>query len=328
MQRRDFVKLMGGAAAALPLTARAQGASRRLGFLCLSFPTEGFGKALSGAFLEELGARGWKEGVNLHIDWRWYGADLALAEHQAAELVTLKPDLLLAGGNPAVEGVRHHTKTIPAVFALVSDPVGLGYVESLAHPGGNITGFSSYDPPMYTKQLQMFTEITPQATTVAVLYNPETAPYGGPMVKLLENAAPFVGVTVQDAPCHDDAGIEAVMASLSLGGNGGLLALGDIFNVAHRETIVGLALKYKIPTFVNARPMIEGGGLMLYGPDFPDLFRRSATYVDRIFKGEKPAGLPVQTPTKFALVINLKTAKALGVTIPPKLLFTADEVIE
>jgi putative ABC transport system substrate-binding protein len=280
------------------------------------------------AFAQTLSALGWKEGANLHIDWRWYGADLALAEHQAAELVALKPDLLLAGGNPAVEGVRHHTKTIPAVFALVSDPVGLGYVESLAHPGGNITGFSSYDPPMYTKQLQMFTEITPQATTVAVLYNPETAPFGSPMVRLLENAAPSIGVTVQDAQCHDDAGIEAVMASLSRGGNGGLLALGDIFNVAHRETIVALALKYKIPTFVNARPIIEGGGLMSYGPDFPDLFRRSATYVDRIFKGEKPADLPVQTPTKFALVINLKTAKALGVTIPPKLLFTADEVIE
>jgi putative ABC transport system substrate-binding protein len=327
MKRREFLSVLGGAAA-WPMAARAQGATRRLGFLCLSFPTDVFGKSLSGAFLEELGARGWNEGVNLHIDWRWYGADLALAEHQAAELVALKPDLLLAGGNPAVEGVRHHTKTIPAVFALVSDPVGLGYVESLAHPGGNITGFSSYDPPMYTKQLQMFTEITPQATTVAVLYNPETAPYGSLMVRLLENAAPSIGVTVQDAQCHDDAGIEAVMASLSRGGNGGLLALGDIFNVAHRETIVALALKYKIPTFVNARPIIEGGGLMLYGPDFPDLFRRSATYVDRIFKGEKPADLPVQTPTKFALVINLRTAKALGVTIPPKLLFTADEVIE
>jgi putative ABC transport system substrate-binding protein len=330
MQRRDFIVLLGGAAAAWPFTARAQQPAemRRLGFLCLGLPIDPFGKGMMDAFAQALSALGWKEGANLHIDWRWYGADAALAKRQAAELIALKPDVLLAGGNPAAEGVRQQTKTIPIVFALVTDPVGLGYVQSLAHPGGNITGFSSYDPPLYTKELQIFTEINPPASTVAVLYNPETAPYARRILRAMEDATQAMGVTLRDAPCHDDNEIEAVMVSLASGGGGGLIALGDIFNQVHREAIVALALKYKIPAAVNSRQIIEGGGLFFYGPDFPDLFRRSAAYVDRILKGEKPVDLPVQAPTKWQLVVNLKTAKALGIEIPAKLLFTADEVIE
>jgi putative ABC transport system substrate-binding protein len=322
--------LLGGAVVAWPRAARAQqqGATRRLGFLGLGLASDTFGKNIIAAFLQGLGALGWTERVNLHIDWRWYGADATLGERQAAELIALKPDVLLAGGNPAVEKVRQQTKTIPVVFALISDPVGMGYVDSLAHPGGNTTGFESYDPPIYTKELQMLTEITPPASTVAILYNPETAPYASRMVRVMEDAAKSIGVAVRDAPCHDDTGIEAVMASLAKGGGGGLLALGDIFTQVHREAIVALALKYKIPTVANTRQIAESGALISYALDIPDLFRRSATYVDRILKGEKPAELPVQAPTKFELLINLKTAKALGITVPNKLLATADEVIE
>jgi putative tryptophan/tyrosine transport system substrate-binding protein len=330
MKRREFITLLGGAAVAWPLAARAQpqGGIRRLGFLSLGLPNDAFGKDNADAFLQALGALGWKEGANLQIDWRWYGADSALAQRQAAELIALKPDVVLAGGNPAVEKVQQQTKVIPIVFALVSDPVGMGYVDSLAHPGGNITGFMSYDPPIYTKQIQMLTEITPPATTVAVLYNPATAPYGSRMVRTMEDSAKSIGVVVRDAPCRDETGIEAVMAALAKEGGGGLLALGDIFTQVHREAIAVLSLKYKIPTVVNTRQAVESGGFILYGVDIPDLFRRSATYVDHILKGKKSADLPVQAPTKFRLLINLKTAKALGLTVPPNLLALADEVTE
>jgi ABC-type uncharacterized transport system substrate-binding protein len=330
MRRREFITGLAGAVALWPLSALAQqqGEIRRIGFLCSGLASEAFGKNITAAFTQGLGALGWKVDVNLHIDWRWYGADAMLAERQAAELIALKPDVLVAGGNPAVEKVRQQSKTIPVVFALVSDPVGMGYVASVARPGGNITGFSSYDPPIYTKQLQMLTKITPPARTVAILYNPETAPYASRMVRVMEDVAKSIGVAVRDAPCHDDTEIKAVMAALARGGGGGLLALGDVFNLVHRETIVDLALEYNIPTVVNTRQITETGGLMSYGIDFPDLFRRSATYVDRILKGDKPVDLPVQAPIKFELLINLKTARALGVTIPEALLATADEVIQ
>jgi putative ABC transport system substrate-binding protein len=301
---------------------------RRLAFLGLGVPGDAFGKEITAALLQGLDSLGWREEVNLHIDWRWYGADASLGKRQVTELIALKPDVLLVGGNPAVEEVLQQAKTRPAVFALVSDPVGMGYVESLPHPGGNITGFMSYDPPIYTKQLQMLTEITPPSTTVAALYNPETAPYASRMLRAMDDAAKSIGVTVRDAPCHDDIGIEAVMSAIAQGGGGGLLALGDVFNQVHREAIVALALKYNVPTVVNTRQITESGGLMSYALDIPDLFRRSAAYVDRILKGEKPADLPVQAPTKFELTINLKTAKALGRTIPPSLVALADAVIE
>jgi putative tryptophan/tyrosine transport system substrate-binding protein len=329
MRRRDFISVL-GAAMTWPLAAGAQqrsGQTRRLGFLSLGLQNEPFTNANSTAFLQGLTALGWKEGFNLQIDWRWHGADAALAESEAAELIALKPDVLFAGGNPAVEKVKAQTSTIPIVFALVSDPVGMGYVDSLAHPGGNITGFMTYDPPIYTKQLQMLVEINPPARTVAVLYNPETAPYASRMVQAIEQAAKSIGITVRNAPCHDDAGIEAVMASLAQN-SGGLLTIAEIFNQLHGQVIGGLALKYKIPTIVFTPQMIANGGLISYTIDFPDQFGRSASYVDRILKGEKPIDLPVQAPTKYKLTINLRTAKALGLSIPSALLATADEVIE
>jgi putative ABC transport system substrate-binding protein len=285
--RREFITLLGGAAAAWPLSAGAQQQPdriRRIGFLGTGHPSDAFGRANIRAFAQGLSALGWKEGINLHIDWRLYGADVALARRQAEELVALGPDVLLAGGNTSVEQVRRQTRTIPIVFALVSDPVGMGYVDSLARPGGNITGFSSYDPPIYTKQLQMFTDITPPVTTVAALYNPETASYASRMMRAIIDAAKSFGVAVRDAPCHDDAEIDAVVAALARGGGGGLLALGDVFNQVHHEAIVALTLKYNVPALVNSRQITETGGLMSYSLDFPDLYRRSASYVDRILK--------------------------------------------
>jgi len=328
LNRRGVIGLVGGAAV-WPLAARAQQhVLRRLGFLSVGVPNDAFGKNNTDAFLQGLGALGWREGVNLQIDWRWYSADAALAEQQAAELVALKPDVLLAGGNPAVEKVRKQTVAVPVVFALVSDPLGMGYVESLAHPGGNMTGFMSYDPSLYTKQLQMLTEIIPPVKTVGILYNPQTAPYAGRMLRAMQDVAQSMGVTLRDAPCYDDAGIEAVMAALAREDSGGLLLIAEIFNQMHGEVITTLALKYKIPTNVFSRQLAESGGLISYAIDFPDLFRRSAAYVDRILKGEKPADLPVQAPIKFKLTINLRTAKVLSLTVPLRLLATADEVIE
>jgi putative ABC transport system substrate-binding protein len=306
----------------------SRAAVRRLGVLSLGVPTLDFFKDNAATFVRSLSALGWKEGENLAIDWRWYGTDAELAERQAAELIALKPDVIFAPGNPSVEKLQAQTKSVPVVFTLVSDPVGMGYVNSLAHPGGNVTGFMTYDPPIYTKQLQMLTQITPPARTVAVLYNPKTAPYASRLLAAMEPAAQSMGVTLRDSPCHDEAGIEALMVSLAQAGGAGLLTIAEVFNQTHGLAIVGLALKYKIPTNVFAPQMIQGGGLISYAVDFPDLFVRSATYVGRILKGEKPADLPVQAPTKFKLTINLKTAKALNVTIAPALLDTADEVIE
>jgi putative ABC transport system substrate-binding protein len=328
--RRQFISALGGGVVAWPLAARAQQPSgmRRIGFLASGLGSDNFSQNNMAAFSQGLDAHGWKEDVNLHIDWRWWGADAALARRQAAELVTIKPDVILAGGNNSVEEILRQTKTIPVVFTLVSDPVGMGYIESLAHPGGNITGFSSYDPPIYTKQLQMFADLTPPATTIAVLYNPETAPYASRMIEAIEDGAKAIGLKVHKAPCHDDAEIEVMMAALAQGGGGGLLALGDVFNQVHSEAIVTLAVKYKVPTVVGTRQMTESGGLLSYSVDIPDLFRRSAAYVDRILKGVKPSDLPIQRPDKFWTAINLKTAKTLSVTFAPHLLNNADEVIE
>ena len=231
-------------------------------------------------------------------------------------------------GSPAVEALRRQTSTIPIVFALVTDPVGQGFVASLARPGGNITGFSAYDPPMAGKWLGMLTQITPPVARVAVLFNPATAPYAGLMLRAIEDAAPSFAVTVRAAPVHDDAEIEAMMAGLAREERGGLLVLPGAFTNVHRDAIVALAARHRLPAVYPFRFFATIGGLMSYGIDHDDLFRRAAAYVDRILKGAKPGDLPVQRPTKFELVINLKTAKALGITVAPSLLATADEVIE
>ncbi len=329
--RRQFLSALGGAAVAWPLAARAQqrAAPRRLGVLMGYFANDPEGQSDAAAFVQGLGTLNWKDGSNLRIDWRWADSDPALFERYATELIALGPELLLVGSSStAVEALRQHTSTIPIVFANITDPVGQGFVVSLAHPGGNITGFSNYDPLMVGKWLEVLTQLTPPVARVAVLYNPATTPYAPLLLHAIEEEAPSLGVAVRAAPVKDDAEIEATMVGLALEERGGLLVLPDAFNNAHRDVIVALAARHRLPAVYPFRFFAVAGGLMSYGIDLIDLFRRSAAYVDRILKGTAPADLPVQAPVTFKMVINLKTAKALGLIIPPTLLVAADEVIE
>jgi putative tryptophan/tyrosine transport system substrate-binding protein len=329
VRRRDLIAFLGGAALA-PLAAQAQprDVMRRIGVLMALFANDPDGQARAAALVQGLGALNWREGGNLRIDWRWARGDPALYGRYAAELVALGPEVILAMGSPSVEALRRQTSTIPIVFAPVTDPVGQGFVASLARPGGTITGFSDYDPPMVGKWLGTLAQITPPVARVAVLYNPPTAPYADLMMHAIEAAAPSVAATVRAAPVRDVAEIEAMMTGLAREEHGGVLVLPGGFPVVHRDAIVALAARHRLPAVYPYRFFAADGGLMSYGVDDVDVFRRAADYVDRILKGAKPSDLPVQRPTKFELVINLKTAKALGVTVATSLLATADEVIE
>jgi putative ABC transport system substrate-binding protein len=329
MNRREFITLLG--ATALPLAARAQQTGdnlRRIGVLMPQLEHDALGQTRVAALVQGLGALNWKEGVNLRIDWRWAGGDPALFGRYAAELVALGPEVLWAASTPGVEALRRQTSTIPIVFAIVTDPVGQGFVASLAHPGRNITGFTDFDPPMASKWLGMLAQITPPVAQVAVLFNPATAPFAGLMLRAIEEAAPSFAVVVRATPCRDDAEIEAMMTELAGEKRGGLLVLPDIFTVVHRAAIVASAARTHLPAIYWNRLFVANGGLMSYGIDINDLHLRSAVYIDLILKGAKPADLPVQNPTKFDLVINLKSANALDFTVAPSLLATADEVIE
>ena len=252
------------------------------------------------------------------------GSDPALFARYAAELIALGPEVLLAHTTPSLEALRQQTRTIPIVFLTIADPIGQGFVASLAHPGGNITGFTVFDSPMAAKWLG----ITPPVARVAVLFNPATTPYIGLMLKAINEAAPSLAVTVRAAPVNSNSEVEATMAGLAREEHGGVLVPPSVFTSAHRDVIIALAAQRRLPA-VYAFPFFTAdGGLMSYGVDITDLFRRSADYVDRILKGANPGDLPVQLPIKFNLVINLKTAKALDITIAPSLLATADDVIE
>jgi putative ABC transport system substrate-binding protein len=331
LRRRRRAVVAGLAAALAPMPLAAQGQQRdgmrRLGVL-IGTANDPEGQARATALTKELATLGWYEGRNLRIDWRWADGDPALFERYGTELVALGPDVLVATGDTSVEAMRRQTRTIPIVFVLVGDPVGGGFVESLAHPAGTVTGFTTFDPPMAGKWLQMLTQIAPPVARVAVLYNPATAPYPGRIMRVIEEAAQSLAVMVQAAPVHDDAEIQAVMAGLARDERCGLLVLSDGFNTAHHEAIVTFAAEHRLPVVYPYRFFVTTGGLMSYGIDGNALYRRSADYIDRILKGAKTGDLPVQNPTKFELVLNLKTAKALGVTFPTTLLATADEVID
>ena len=328
--RRSVIAGIASALASRPLVAEAQqrDGMRRVGALMATAANDPEGQVDAGALAQGLGALGWHEGGNLHIDWRWGAGDPILYARYAAELVALGPEVLFANGSPEIVALRRLNSTIPIVFARVTDPVGQGFVESLAHPGGNNTGFSIYDPSLAGKWLQMLTEITPPVAHAAVLYEPATTPFAGLVLHAIDEAAPSVGVAVEAAPCRDDAEIEAMMAKVAREDRSGLLVMEGAFTNAHRDAIVALAARYRLPAIYAYRFFTVAGGLMSYGVDPPDTFRRAADYIDRILKGAKPGDLPVQRPTKFELVINLKTAKALGITIATPLLATADEVIE
>jgi putative ABC transport system substrate-binding protein len=306
----------------------ARDGMRRLGVLMGNLADDPVGQTYVAALRRGLRGFDWQQGQNLRIDWRWTGGDPALFDRYAAELVALGPDVLLAQSSPSVVALRRNTATIPIVFTMVSDPVGQGFVENLAHPGGNITGFSDFNALMAGKWLEMLTQVAPPVARVAVLYNPVTAPYAGLMMRAIEDAAPSFAITAQSAPCHDAAEIQSVIAGLAHGERGGLLVLTDIFAIVHRDTILVSAAAHRLPTVYFTRSFTVAGGLMSYGIDYAELFVRSAAYIDRILKGTSPRDLPVQQPTKFELVINLKTARARDISLSTTLLATADEVIE
>jgi putative tryptophan/tyrosine transport system substrate-binding protein len=330
VKRRTVLAGIAAILAQQPLRAQspARDGMHRLGVLMGNLADDPVAQTYVAALMQGLRALGWREGTNLRIDWRWTGGDPALFDRYAAELVALVPDVLLAQSSPSVVALRRNTSTIPIVFTMVTDPVGQGFVENLARPAGNVTGFSDFNSLMAGKWLGMLAQVSPPIARVAVLYNPATAPYAGLMMQAIDDAAPGFGIEVHRALCRDAPEIESTIAELARQQRGGLLVLTDIFTIVHRDTILAAAAKHRLPTVYFARSFTVAGGLMSYGIDYADLFLRSAAYLDRIFKGASPRDLPVQQPTKFELVINLRTAKARDINLSTTLLATADEVIE
>ena len=330
MRRREFITLLGGAAATWPLAARAQqpDAVRRIGVLMGFAESDREGQAFVAAFREGLQKLGWAEGRNIRIDYRWAALDTELMQRFAKELVALQPDLILSQSTPATAAMLQQTRTIPIVFALVADPIGSGFVASFPQPGGNVTGFVTMEPTMAGKWLELLKEIAPRVARVAMLFNPATAPYAEYWLNPFKAAAASFAVEAIVAPVHDTSELESVVAAQAREPNGGLIVMPDTFTTGHRSEITSLAARYRLPAVYPYRFFAEFGGLLSYGDDLTDNFRRAATYADRILKGEKPSELPVQAPVKFELVINLKTAKALGLDVPLHLQQRADEVIE
>jgi putative tryptophan/tyrosine transport system substrate-binding protein len=328
--RREFITKLGGAAMAWPLAARAQQTERmrRVGVLMPESEGDPESQARVAMFHGRLQELGWTVGRNLRIDYRWAIGDLERTRVDAAELLRLAPDVILAVASPALATVQKATRTIPVVFVAVSEPVAQGFIQSLAHPGGNITGFTNLEPTFGGKWLELLKEIAPRVTRVAIMFNPNTAPYAALFSRSVKAAAQKFGVEPADAAVQQLADVESVMSMLAREPGGGLLVPPDPFMAAQGKLIGELAARFQLPAVYPFRFMLAEGGLASYGVNIPDLFRHAASYVDRIFRGEKPSDLPVVQPTKFELVINLKTARALGLEIPPSLLARADEVIE
>jgi putative ABC transport system substrate-binding protein len=329
MLRRKFITLLGGAAAAWPLAARAQQPKRmrRIGVLLNAAADDAEFQARVGAFLQGLALLGWTIGRNVRIDTQWATANAAEVRRHAAELAALAPDVILAHGAGPVGALLQATRTVPIVFVGVIDPVGGGFVDSLARPGGNATGFLLFEYSLSGKWLELLKQIAPGVTRVAVLRNPAISS-GPAQFGVIQAVAPSLRVEVSPVNLRDAGEIERAVAAFARSPNGGLIVPASAAATLHRGLIVTLAARHKLATVYSERTFVTGGGLISYGPDVVDQYRRAAGYVDRILKGEKPADLPVQAPTKYELVINLKTAKALGLDVPPTLLARADEVIE
>jgi len=329
MRRREFITLVGGAAA-WPLVARAQQREqmRSVGVLTPFAPHDSEGQNRVTAFVQALQQLGWSVGQNIRLHYRWGDGTSATMQKYAAEIVALAPDVILADSSASVAPLLQATQTIPIVFAIVADPVGAGYVESLARPGGNATGFTPFEYAIAGKLLELLKEIAPRVTRAAILRDPAIAAGPG-QFGAIQAVAPSLGVELRPVNVRDaEEQIERSLTTFAQGSNGGLIVTGSPAAAARRDLIVALAARHRLPAVYNARLYSEVGGLVSYGADFLDQFRRAAGYVDRILKGEKPADMPVQGPTKYQLVINIKTAKALGLTVPPSLLARAAEVIE
>jgi putative ABC transport system substrate-binding protein len=330
VKRRAFISLLGGAAA-WPLAARAQQPERkrRIGVLMAHAESDVEFHDYLSAFREGLQKLGWTEGRNIQIESRWGALDDAGARQRSAkELIALQPDLILTQNTPPTASMLEQTRTIPLVFVVVADPVGSGFVQSLARPGVNATGFTIMEPTIAGKWVELLKEIAPRVNRTAFLFNPATTPYRDIYLKPFNAAAASLAVEAIAAPVHDMPEIESTVAAHSREPNGSLIVMPDGFLNVHRAEIVSLAARYHLPTVYPWRFFTELGGLLSYGSVQSDMFRTAATYVDRILKGEKPADLPVQAPTKYELVVNLKTAKVLGLDVPPLLQQRADEVIE
>ncbi len=325
--RRKFVAALGGAVA-WPLAARGQQAEgmRRIGVL-RDVADNPDGQAQNAAFLQGLQQLGWTDGRNVHIDTRWAAGSAADTRKYAAELVALAPDVILAPGGGTVGPLLEATRTVPIVFVVVPDPVGAGYVDSISRPGGNATGFMMFEYGLSGKWLELLKEIAPGVTRAAILRDTSIAAGIGQFA-IIQSVAPSVGVDVTPIDLHDAAEIERAVTAFAQSANGGLILTASPLSAVHRDLIITLAARYKLPAVYITREFVAAGGLISYGPNFIDQFRRAAGYVDRILKGAKPADLPVQAPTKYELAINLKTAKALGLTIPQSILARADDVIE
>jgi len=328
MKRRDFITLLGGAAVALPFAARAQQGERvrRIVFLHSLAENDPEVQARIAAFRQGLEALGWREKRNVQIEHRFSRGDIAQMQAYTAEVVSSAPDLIVATSSPVIAALKQATHTIPIVFSVVNDPVGQGFVASLAHPGGNITGFTFVDFPMIGKWLGILKEFAPGIKRVALMFNPHTAPYYPDFLRELGATPP--SVELSPTPVRDDAEIETAVTALVREPAGGLMVAPDPFINTRRWLIMALAQRHRLPAIYGFRQYVTEGALISYGPNTGDIVRRSAAYVDRILKGEKPAGLPVQAPTKYDLVINLQTARGLGLVVPLSLIARADEVIE
>jgi putative tryptophan/tyrosine transport system substrate-binding protein len=326
LRRREFIALLGGAAAAGPLAARAQQAERmqRIGVLMNVAADDAEGRRRVAAFQQTLQQLGWADGRDVRIDYRW-ASDAGRFHRYAEELLALAPDVILASATPSVQALRQVSRTVPIVFANVGDPVALGFVDSLARPGGNTTGFTPYEFGFAAKWLELLKEIAPRVTRVAVLRDLTIGPAH---LSAIQAVAPSFNVELSVVGVRDASEIERGVTAFARSSNGGMIVTASTSALVHRDLITMLAARHGLPAVYSFRYMVTAGGLISYGPDPMDLFRRAAGYVDRILKGEKPADLPVQAPTKYELTINLKTAKALGLEVPATLLAVADEVIE
>ena len=329
MRRRKFISLLGGAAVAWPLLAGAQQGERmrRIGVLMITAADDPEGQARISAFLQGLHQLGWTDGRNVRLDYRWTAANADEIRKYATELVALAPDVILATGASTMGPLLQATRAVPIVFAYVADPVGAGFVDSLARPGGNATGFISFEYGISGKWLELLKQIAPGVTRAAIIRDPAISAGIG-MFGAIQSVASSFGVEASAVNVRDAGEIERAVAAFAREPNSGLIVTGSALAAVHRDLIATLAARHKLPAVYPNRLFATGGGLISYGADFIDQYRRAAGYVDRILKGEKPADLPVQAPTKYELVINLKTAKALNLEVPPTLLARADEVIE
>jgi putative tryptophan/tyrosine transport system substrate-binding protein len=330
MKRREFIALIGSAAAGWPFAAGAQQPQRmrRIAMLISTREDDAEGQARVALLRQGLKELGWTEGLNINVDYRWVGGDAARAKANAMEVVSQKPDLIIANSTLSLAAVRNETSTIPIVFLVVGDPIGQGFVSSLAHPGGNITGFTAFEFATSAKWLELIKEIAPEVRRIAFMFNPAGGPYAEKFVEAIAPIASSSAIDLMVSPTRDAAEIDQALIAVSGEPKGGLIVSPDAFTASNRGLIISLAARYRLPAIYPYRFFAADGGLLSYGHDSNEPWRRAPAYVDKILRGASPADLPIQQPTKFELIINLKTAKHLGLTIPPQLLDRADELIE